>query len=374
MRIAVIGPSYPFRGGIAHYTTCLFRAFATRKETRYFAFSRQYPSILFPGQSDREPDDSPFREDRAERMLDGVNPFSWLRTALRIRFWHPDVMILPWWVPYWTPHFLTLLTLRPRGCRALVVCHNATPHEDAPLHRIAIRSVLSRVDGIVVHGQEEAAHIRASVPEVPCAVCFHPVYPPSPPTSPPKVTRELLGIGSGPLLLFFGFVRPYKGLVRLLRVWESVIEIHPSARLVVAGEFWGDTRTEVDTILGNMRDSRSVHLLDRYISEGELANLLHACDLSVFPYESVTGSGALQTALGRGVPVVATGTGSFSEMIRGEGILVEPRSDAALRDGILDALVPDTLARLRSTAALAPTRFTWDSMVKTLLDLGGGGQ
>ncbi len=363
MRVAVLGPSYPFRGGISHYTTCLFRQFREEgHDTRYFAFSRQYPKFLFPGLSDREPAASPYREDAAERVLDGCNPLSVLKTALMIRKWKPDLLVFPWWHAYWAPHFLCILKMAGKNVRKVAICHNSNPHEKGLGNKLAMKSVLGSAGGIIAHSKAEEQNIKELLPSSIVEVCFHPIYDQSKPTRDRDEVREELGI-DGKALIFFGFIRPYKGLDILLDAMPVILKKEPKTKLLVVGEFWGDTGDAIKQQIEDLGIGKSVILRNEYVSEEELANYLAASDLAVFPYRSVTGSGALLTALGHGLPVVASDIGCFSEMLYDwDGTeLVHPDDTETLADSILRLL--NKRKKADQIATRASRRFSWESMV-----------
>jgi len=142
VRIGLLGPAYPFRGGIAHYTTLLYRALAVRHEVRFVSFSRQYPRWLFPGRTDRDESSAPLRAEGAEPVLDPLNMRSWWRAGDRLAAFEPNLTILPWWTPFWTvPYAAVLARLRRAGCgRALFLCHNVSGHEGDLAHRWAVCS------------------------------------------------------------------------------------------------------------------------------------------------------------------------------------------------------------------------------------------
>ena len=224
-RFALLGPTYPFRGGIAHYTTMLARALAKEHDVMFISFKRQYPGWLFPGRSDRDPSPEPLRVD-AEPLLEPLNPLSWWRTIRRLHTWQPDVVIIPWWVPFWAPAWAVIgrgIKRFARPPRLLFICHNVMPHERGWLDRVAIRVALAPGDGFITHSQADASLLRALRSDAPVRVTKIPSY-----ASVTELDSQPLAVPlptDSPVLLFCGFVRPYKGLDILLRalplVWCS---------------------------------------------------------------------------------------------------------------------------------------------------------
>ncbi|MCI0726025.1 MAG: glycosyltransferase, partial [Chloroflexi bacterium] len=166
-RFGLIGPTYPFRGGIAHYTTLLARSLREQHETLFISFTRQYPGWLFPGRSDRDPSQQPLQTE-VERLLDPLNPLSWRRTLGRLRVWRPEVVVLPWWVPFWAPAWAVLgrgVKRLPGRPKLLFICHNVLPHERGLPDRLALRLALAPGDGYVVHAQADAERLRRQFPQ-----------------------------------------------------------------------------------------------------------------------------------------------------------------------------------------------------------------
>jgi len=279
---------------------------------------------------------------------------------------------MPWWVPFWTLPFLTVRLAAGERVRTLFICHNVRPHEQGRLDQLATRCVLSRAHGLIAHSSQEVAALRSLFPHIPARLCFHPIYETFAAPGDRRAVRRRLGL-RGPVLLFFGFVRPYKRLGLLVRALSQVRRVRPDCRLLIVGEFWGDTWGQIARLIEDLRLSRAVHVVNRYVTSARVAEYFHACDLLVLPYDSVTGSGALQVAYAMGRPVVATRVGGFNEVVRDgvDGILVPPGDANVLAEGILRALDPGTYPRLLRGAGTARKRFEWDRMVETIEALSG---
>lgn len=369
MKIALIGPTYPFRGGIAHHTTLLCRALRSRHEVLFISFSRQYPGPLFPGRSDVDPSREPLTANPVEHVIDSLNPATWVRAARKINRFSPTMVIVPWWVTFWAPLNLTLTALLRRRGRPEIVflCHNVVEHERHPIKALVTRLVLRRADRVVTHSEEETARVRALLGARHKRVVtgFHPTYAP---LGGQGLSREearaRLGLPPDrPVLLFFGFVRPYKGLDLLLTALAKVREGLP-AELLVVGEFWGD-RSRYERMIERLGLGEAVRIVDRYVPNELIEPYFAAADLVVQPYRSVSGSGVCQLAYGLGRPVIATDVGSLSEVIEDgvNGRLV-PAGDAfALAAAIRESLDPGLLAHLNRGATATAERFAWDRLV-----------
>ena len=373
MKIALIGPTHPFRGGISHYTTLLYRHLKRGHDTRFYAFRRQYPAWLFPGKGDRDPSEQGLVEPGAELVLDGFNPLSFAALGWRLRRDPPDLVIVPWWVVYWAPHVLSLLAVaRPK--QVFFVVHNVREHEDNALKPMLTRLVLDRGTRFLVHSREDEERLLQLKPDASVVRVFHPTYeelaPPEVPRADARaqVAREtgLVLDDETPVILFFGFVRPYKGLPDLA---EALPQMRHDARVLVVGEFWKDSRAEFDAQVDALGIGDRVGCVDRYVANEEVPLYFSASDMVALPYRSGTGSGILQMAFGYRRPVVATCVGSQADAVRhGEtGLLVPPKRPDLLANA-LDRLIEmqATVPFEANIAADVRARFSWESLVERI--------
>lgn len=341
MRIALIGPVYPYRGGIAHYTTRLAQTLRERgHDLLLVSFSRQYPRWLFPGQSDRDPSADPIRVEDAHYWIDSLNPLTWFVTLWRVLRYRPQLLILQWWTTFWVPVWLVIGGLYRLLCRQplLILCHNVLPHEAKPGSRCLARLILRLATQIIVQSDEEKERLMQLLPGARASVVPHPVYDLFADKRLPRdVARAKMHIDdSVPVLLFFGIVRAYKGLEDLLRAMPYVKQQLPDVLLLIAGEFW-DPQLPYHELIRALGIEEAVRIDARYIPNEDVPILFSAADLVVAPYRRVTGSGAVQLAVGFGVPVVTTRLGSLAELTaRDAGVLVEPGDIAGLADAIVD--------------------------------------
>lgn len=373
MRICLIGPTYPYRGGIAHYTTLLARHLAADPDhdVLLISFKRQYPRWLYKGASDRDTSTQPLRTE-AEYLLDPLQPLSWRRTWRRIGAWQADLVVMPWWVPFWAPAWSILgravKRLRPRP-RLVYICHNVLPHEPGPLDRLALRMALTPADGLLAHAESEAAELRRHFLGKCIQVTPHPTYAE---LGGSHGSRVLPGVPEGrPLLLFVGFVRPYKGLDVLLDALPLVLEQQP-VHLLVGGEFWHDEdtyRVQVERLgLEN-----AVTLANRYLPDEELAAFIRAADVVILPYRSASQSGVVQLAFGHGRPVITTAVGGLAEAVDHErtGLLVPPDDPQALAKAINRFLAEDLGPSFRASIAQEQERFSWGRLVEAVVEVAG---
>jgi glycosyltransferase involved in cell wall biosynthesis len=368
MRIGLIGPTHPFRGGIAHHTTLLYRHLRARHEVRFFAFRRQYPRWLFPGATDRDTSEHPLLAPGVEPLVDSLNPATWLQVARRISDDRTDLVIVPWWSSFWTPHFLTIATLvrRTPGTRLLAICHNVVDHDTRPYAPLCARAVLGRMDDCLVHSSPDEERLRALVPGARVTRAFHPLYEFAHPSLVGKAEARARLDLAGDTILFFGFVRPYKGLDDLLRAMPRVLA-HRRVTLLVAGEFWGGSagfRRQVVEL--GLHDH--VRCVDRYVPNEEVGLYFSAADLVVLPYVAGTASGVVQTAYGLDKPVVATSVGALTDVVEDgrTGYLVPPARPDALADAIVRFYDKGVEAEFVANIRRYKRRFAWERLVEII--------
>jgi glycosyltransferase involved in cell wall biosynthesis len=371
VRFALLGPVYPYRGGIAHYTTLLYQALCARgHEVGLYSFKRQYPRWLFPGRTDREPGDLRL-EIECEYTLDSLNPFTWWSTACAIRAQQPDMLILQWWVPFFAPVWnLLARVVRRGGIKVTFICHNVLPHEQHPWDVWLARWTLGLGDGFVVQSQDERARLLALWPGRLVEVVPTPIFDMFATRAVSRdEARRQLGMPQGaPVLLFFGFVREYKGLRYLLDAMPAIRAALSDVRLLIVGEFWQDKQPYLDQI-ERLGIERNVVVVDRYVPNEEVSVYFSAADVVVLPYVHVTQSAVVQLAFGLGVPVITTRVGGLPDVVcDGEtGLLVPPGDPGALAEAVKRYFYEGWRSRMTEAVHQTRAQFGWDRLV-TLIE------
>ena len=375
MRICVVGPTYPYRGGIAHYTTLLVRHLRLAgHQAPLYSFTRQYPRWLFPGKTDRDPSATPLRVD-CEYILDPINPLTWLRLFRRVRADNPDLLILQWWVPYWTPCLTTIGGLIKRNTKIKIafVCHNVMPHDGGGIldRRLAL-TALRRADALIVHSEQDRYKLLALLPKARVVKATIPTYQPASAQAAPLAARNLrreLGVPEGvPVLLFFGFVRPYKGLEYLIQALPRIRERLP-VHLIVAGEFWS-SREFYERFAQEFGVQQQISFVDRYLPDEQLPAYFQLADVVVLPYISATQSAVVPLAFGFNKPVITTRVGGLAEVVRDgvNGLIVPPQDEVALADAVIRFFTTEVGERIRDQMATggASVGYSWEELVGTI--------
>lgn len=372
MKCALIGPTYPFRGGIAHYTTLLCHHLRQRHQVDFISFRCQYPDWLFPGRTDREPS-QPLLAVDCERLIDPFKPWSWAQAARRIQAFAPDLLLLQWWVPFWAPVWSSILWLARRRIdpRVLFIAHNVLPHEARPVDRLLARQTLGQGNALIVHSQRDRDDLLRLLPGAEVRVTAHPTYEMFAQETPSRAAaRRTLDLDDEiPVLLFFGFVRPYKGLTHLIEALPTVLA-HLDAHLLVAGEFWDDPAAYQARVQALGLEER-VRIVDRYIPGEEVGAYFAAADLVTLPYVDATQSGVIQIAFGFDVPVVTTTVGGLAEAVEDglTGFLVPPEDSQALAAAILRFFQEDRATVFRANIRAQRDRFSWERLVALIEEL-----
>lgn len=363
MKICLIAPVPPFRGGIAKYCYSLAQELEKRHDLLLLSYKRQYPELLYGKKSQVDPTinaegiRSEFRQ--LSYDIDSASISSWLETSRRITAFKPDMVIFPWWVSYWAPMYAYLLfILKRKKIRCLFLCINIFEHEDTILKKIAAKFILKRVDSIIVHSEQEKNTALEINPRATVIKHLLPLFK----YEPVPTTRRQ---GQALNLLFFGFVRPYKGLDTLLNAVTILKDQNISLKIV--GEFWNG-KDEYLRVINECGISERVEIIDRYVSDHDISPYFTSADLVVLPYRKSITSGIIATAYGFGKPVLATDVGGFHEVIQEgfTGRLVPPDNPEAFADGILWFIANREVDFAKNIASFTEQRMSWKSLVDTL--------
>ena len=368
MRLVLIGPTYPFRGGIAHHTTLLAQELRhAGDEVLFISFTRQYPLWLY-GRDDKDPSQHPLTAE-TEYLLDSINPLSWWRTLRRLAEWQPEMVVLPWWVPFWAPVWGYLgwgvKRLRPAP-RLVFIGHNILPHEPSWLDVPAVRFALGRGDGFVVHSAEQAAILHRLWPQARVVVTPLPTYAALADSAAPlpiPLPEDC------PILLFCGMVRPYKGLDVLLEALPLVLA-QQKVHLAVVGDFWGGT-ADYEAQIGRLGIAAQVTLHNAYVPNEVLATYVQRANVVVLPYRSATQSAVVQTAFGLGTPVITTAVGGLAEAVQDgvTGLVVPAENVAGLAAAVNRYLAEGLEAPFRQHIRAHQAQFSWAHLVAVLHEL-----
>jgi glycosyltransferase involved in cell wall biosynthesis len=356
-RVAIVGPVYPYRAGIAYCTTKLAEELRKSFEVEVISFKRQYPKRFYPGGDDLDPT---LPRAEADFVLDVLNPRTWLKAGWKLR--QADVVIFVWWIWVWALPYRLMMAMLRRGTRVVLQCHNIGDKEPAWWKRTLTNLVLRRGNVLVTHAASEGREGWRRSHGKRTLTTFLPVHELGGAIPSRAEARATLEIAMDTnVALFFGHVRPFKGLDIALRAWR---ELKNDVLLLVAGEAWWKGEREYRELA---RGLDNVRLEFRFIPDAEIATYFAATDVVLAPYRIEAQSGVALTAFHFARPVIATRVGGLPEIIDGKnGMLVDPESPAQLASAV------DTFFSARSgggiaaraameTAATASAkRYSWD--------------
>ncbi len=369
MRFVLIGPAYPLRGGIAVFNARLYQVLRQRGHDVYaLNFKRQYPALLFPGRHQEDHSRLAFRIPSMP-ILDSVNPITWLETARRAAARRPDAVVLHYWMPFFAPAYGVISRILRRCARVLWICHNITPHEKQPGGPLLNRLGLRQADAFVVMSEPVERDLLGFRPGARFRRVPHPVDVPAGAVEKERARAELGLPQDAPVLLFFGYVRPYKGLETLLRAFATVVSA-ADARLVVAGEFYEPLR-RYEELAAELGIADRVRFYDEYVPNEQVGVLFAAADAVVLPYLTATQSGIIPMAYAYGRPVITTAVGGLPEMVRPgrTGLLVPPADPVALSDAILRFLERRTEVDWSHEVELLRREMSWGRLARALEEL-----
>lgn len=375
MKITILGPAHPYRGGLASIMEIMARTFQRRgDEVDIKTFTLQYPSLLFPGESQTVAT-PPLADLRICRCVNTMNPLNWVRVGRRIRRERPDFVLMKYWTPFMAPCFGTIARIARGNGHTKVLCQidNVEPHErhltDKPFNRYYLHSV----DGFVYMSEQVHSELRA-YSDAPALFSPHPLFE----NFGERVERSeaCVRLGLDPAnryVLFFGLIRDYKGLDLLLDAWAQLRRAGRTEgrRLIVAGEFYTAREPYLNRIADNgLQDEVLLH--DRFIPDDDVKYYFSAADFVVQPYKTATQSGVTQIAYQFCVPMVVTAVGGLPEIVPDGrvGYVCPPTAEgvAAAMDRMYEG---DALKRFRENCVEERRRFSWEEMCSRVTELYG---
>jgi len=367
MNIVIVGTAYPLRGGIAHYNALLYKHLSKRHSVAIVTFSRQYPSILFPGKTQ---DEQGGIENAlpTEQLIDSINPFTWYTAAKAIARKKPDLLIFKYWLPFFGPCFGTIsrLVRRWTGTKVLFICDNVIPHEKRFGDRAFTRYAFRPVDAFIVMSAAVEKDLNSFWPGSRYVLVPHPVYEIFGSGVPKDKARAVLGVADERVILFFGYVRRYKGLHILLDAMPAILK-SVNLKLLIVGEFYDDEQKYRNQIAAN-GIQKNVVVHSDYVPNEEVSKYFSAADIVVLPYVSATQSGIVQIAYQFDKPVIATDVGGLSEVVLNgrTGFIVKPEAPEAVADAVVRFYKDERESEFVRNVKEEKKKYSWDNIVQAI--------
>jgi glycosyltransferase involved in cell wall biosynthesis len=339
-KIVIIGPAYPYRGGNSLFVSYVSDSLMKKFDVKIINYKVLYPSILFPGTTQFDNSNLLIKKIENERVINSINPFTWLKAAIKIRKEKPDLIVFDWWHPFFSfCHFtISFLVKKGFGNKILFITENFVSHEGHLIDKLLTRIGLMNASAFLALSDKVEKELRSSGyqkmiyrSELPIYECYKPEVSLEP-------TKGRFGYNpENKVLLFFGYVRKYKGLDLLLDAMPDIIKEIPEVRLLIVGEFYDNPSTYLDKIK-ELGISNNVKLVNKFVPNEEVVEYYLASDLNILPYRSATQSGILNVSYGFLKPVLVTNVGGLSEFVNNgkTGIVIEPNSPAAIVNGVRD--------------------------------------
>jgi glycosyltransferase involved in cell wall biosynthesis len=359
-RVALIGPAYPLRGGNALFVAHLYDSLRIDYDTYVVSFRRLYPSLLFPGKTQMNLSRDPVKSTPSRQIIDSVNPATWFEAVRWISQpkRRPDLAVFVWWNPFFGVCYgvMARLLRRRTDARVVFVCENVVSHEKRFVDQFLTRLALSAADYFLVLSGVVKSRVHSLFPRTPVRQAALPIYSCYNPLDVDRdEVRERLGL-TRPTLLFFGYVREYKGLSHLLRAMRKILE-DVDVELLIVGEFYDDRR-KYDRIIEEEGIGDHVTVVAEHVPDESVGDYFSAADVAVLPYVSATQSGITQIAMAFGLPVISTDVGGLPEVVRnGEtGYIVKPGDETELAHAVVRFFESGDADRMRANAAMEAQR------------------
>ena len=367
MRIALFSTFYPYRGGIAQFSAMLYRALEEENEVKSFTFKRQYPNFLFPGKTQFVTEDDVVDEIPADRVLDAVNPITFGQSAKKINNFQPELFISQYWMTFFGPSMGSMHKKLKKGTKRITILHNVIPHEKRFFDKGANNYFLNQSEGFVVMSDAVMNDLLSLKPDAKYLRIDHPVYNQFGEKQDRNAAIDKLKLNPDKkYLLFFGFIRGYKGLDVLLKALPQLDE---SVELIVAGEIYGSFDSYQEIIDKEQLHDR-VHLFTDYIADDQVSDYFSASDVCMLPYKSATQSGITAIAHHFDLPIVATDVGGLKESIHHEsnGLIVPQPDPSAIAKAITRYFAESMKEKMSEKIASEKQDNSWENFAEKLLE------
>jgi glycosyltransferase involved in cell wall biosynthesis len=328
MKIVIIGPAWPLRGGLSSFDERLARAFMSAGHNcQIWSFSLQYPSFLFPGTTQYSTEPAP-QGLTIHTKINSVNPLNWISVGNQLKNHKPDIILVRYWLPFMGPALGTILrrVRKNKHTRIIALTDNVIPHEKRPGDKMFSRYFLKACHGFITMSEKVMTDLRKFEPNKPARQVLHPLYDNFGEPVSKQEAREKLNLDpKARIILFFGFIRRYKGLDLLLEAMADERIKQNNIKLMVAGEFYED-RKPYDEKIESLNLQPQLILHTDFITDSQVRYYLCAADAVVQPYRNATQSGVTPLAYHFEKPMVVTNVGGLPTLVPDgrSGIVCEP--------------------------------------------------
>ena len=370
MKIIIVGTAYPLRGAFAQLNATLAWHLSKKHSVEIVSFKRQYPKLLFPGKTQIDPSKRLF-DVPTKALIDSINPFSWISAARYIRQQRPDVLIFRYWIPFFAPCFgvISSLTRNWTKARILFICDNILPHERRPGDVALARFAFRFADYFLVHSRSVGEDLNRFVRNPKYVLAPLPIDSIFGKPIAKLRARKLLSMRDQKIILFFGYVRRYKGLHHLLEAMPKILERF-KLKLLIVGEFYEEEERYKKQIT-DLGITQSVVMRSEYVTNEEVGVYFSACDVVVLPYVSATQSAVVPVAYYFDKPVITTDVGGLAEDVANgkTGIIVPPGRPDMIADAVIQYYTKNKEKSFAPNVKKAKKRHGWPNYVASIEEL-----
>jgi len=373
LKVIILGSAYPLRGGgISTFNERLCQAFSENGDSaEIVTFSLQYPDFLFPGKSQYSDEAAP-EGIKITVAVNSINPLNWMKVGWQIRKQKPDLVVIRYWLPFMAPCLGSIARIIKgnKHSKIVSITDNIIPHEKRMADRILSNYYVQSVDAFITMSQSVLKDLASFDDIKPKLYCPHPLYDNFGKAISKELALEQLGLKNDcAYILFFGFIRDYKGLDLLLEAIADERFLKLNVKLIIAGEYYSDPKPYREIILKN---NLTKHVIERtsFIANSEVVNYFCAADMVVQPYKSATQSGVTQIAYHFEKPMLVTQVGGLPEMIADGkvGYVVAPDS-AAIADALVDFFTNKREAEFVKNVAEEKKKYSWQNLIDSIYSL-----
>jgi glycosyltransferase involved in cell wall biosynthesis len=363
-KVIIIGPAFPFRGGIANFNNALAQEYCDRgDQVTLYSFTLQYPGFLFPGTTQYESGEAP-KNLKIKTLINSVNPFNWINVARIINAEKPDYVIIRYWLPFMAPCLGTIARLLNKKIKILAITDNVIPHEKRIGDTLLTRYFVKSCDAFLSLSASVLDDLSKFTNTTYKKFIPHPIYNVFGDKIPKEKALENLGLNSEDKhLLFFGFVRKYKGLDLMLKAMSDSRIKTMGIRLIIAGEFY-DHKTEYTDMITNLGIEDNIIMKSDFIPAEKVKNYFCAADMITQTYRTATQSGVTQIAYSFDRPMLVTDVGGLAEIVPNNKVgYVTSQNPIAIADAIIDFYTNNKEAEFTINTSIEKKRFSWESFV-----------
>ena len=366
--LVIIGPGWPLRGGLSAFDEQLARTFNEKQlQARIETFSLQYPSFLFPGTSQYTNEPAP-KDINIHAGINSINPFNWMKVGLQLKRDRPDLIIVRYWIPFLAPclGMICRIAKSNKHTKVIAIVDNMVPHEKRMGDKMLTRYFAKSVDGFITMSNKVSEDVKQFSTK-PIVLSPHPIFNHFGEAISKEAARKILNIGvDEKIILFFGYIRPYKGLDLLLNAMATNAIKHANIKLMIVGEFYEDAQPYHD-LLKTLALEEQVIIHAHFVADNEVKNYVCAADFIIQPYKNATQSGVTPLAYHFEKPMLVTNVGALADSVpNGKvGEVVEPNADAIAKG--IETLYNNGAAYYADNIKEEKKKYSWSQMADNFI-------